>query len=68
MVMATSASAAAAAALGATFAPAALSGSVLSMLRFQTVSGKPAPRRRRAMGAPMSPVPMRAIFGDVDTK
>ena len=68
MVIATSAPLTASAALAATFAPNAVSASALSRLLFQTVTGNPAASSRRAMGAPISPVPSKAILVVLDTK
>ncbi len=63
MVMITSASRTASAAVAATVAPDSASGAALSWLRFQTRTSRPARRRLRAMPAPMIPVPRTATTG-----
>src|SRR6185437_4879377 len=62
MVMTTSASRTASAGLAATLAPSAWNGSARDAVRFQTVSGYPAASRRLAIGLPMIPRPIKAIF------
>ena len=52
----------ASAAVFATLAPKAASGCALAIVRFQTVVCIPAWQRLRAIGAPINPVPSRAIF------
>ncbi len=63
MVMTVSASLAAAAGEGATFAPAAASAWALAPSRFQTVTLRLPASRFLAMGAPIRPMPRKAIFG-----
>src|SRR5450830_934161 len=63
VVITTSASRTASATDVATTAPDATSGCARSMLRFHTVTGKPARRSDRATPAPMIPVPRTAIRG-----
>ena len=60
MLRTTSARAAASRGVAATWAPSAASDLARSGLRFHTVSGKPAPSRRRAMPEPMRPRPISA--------
>src|SRR5215468_4558731 len=60
----TSAAAAALAGLSAQRAPAERSCSALSRVRLCTVSGRPALRRRAAIGRPIAPVPMNAYVVD----
>jgi len=62
MVMITSASRTASAGLAATLAPAAWSGSARDAVRFQTISGYRAASRRLAIGLPIIPRPIKAIF------
>src|SRR5689334_8335551 len=58
----TSATDAASAGEEAMAAPLAERASALARSRFQTVTEKPAPSKRSAIGAPMSPIPRKAIF------